>query len=191
MGFQRSCGHIDYAFNPDCLGCVKYERDQLKDKVEEARIRIRELEEAPLNLSGLVETKKKAERCEAAERKVKVAGEQFAFLLAEAMNRLCVHKDGKCIGEGCPGAELGKWAIRECVPSRFANMRHDENLCAMCTKASSVVVLMCPECAEAQGHIERSKSKKQVCAWCGGTGRMSPMPGSELEPDGKCPKCQA
>lgn len=70
-------------------------------------------------------------------RKVDVSQKQFAALLGAAMKKMCHEKN--CSGK-CEGAEFGKWAIRELVPSRFMENRK----CEEC--GSELPRIDCPRC---------------------------------------------
>jgi hypothetical protein len=106
---------------------------------------------------------------EKAEQAATAGRKQFTALLAEAMNRLCPDQK-KCDPGTCPGADLGKWAIRELVPSNFLETPSK----------------VCPGCA---GSGEYGLADGEVpCLMCCGSGDRTKK-GVFYQGKPKCGKC--
>jgi hypothetical protein len=109
------------------------------------------------------------ENAEKAERGVDIGRKQFAMLLGEAMNRLCPDQK-KCDPGTCPGADLGRWAMQELVPSVF----------------DGKVPTVCPGCS---GSGEFGLADGEVaCLMCCGSGERN-RKGIFYQEKPKCGKC--
>jgi hypothetical protein len=109
------------------------------------------------------------DKAERMEQGVDVGRQQFAMLLGEAMNRLC--PDQKHCDPGiCPGADLGRWAMQELVPSAFVGKK----------------VVECPGC---HGSCEFGLADGSVpCLMCCGSGERNRR-GPFYQPNPTCGKC--